>query len=168
MSHNRFASVNARSNGDTRATKIADSDLADAFKGMSAGITRPRSIRWYLDDAVSGKPVKPLGAFPRIAEEVIEAGGSFHNVTRPLTVMLAHLRRRCRGKMSGDIKQVMVTAKRESDQAEVCAFRLALSMNCLGASDLSALSKEATEASLEWEKVRELADDRLLEIQEGK
>lgn len=146
------------------ATQIPHKDLVEAYAGMATGITRPASIRWRLDDANKGRPVKPLGSFPEVAEACIDSGGSFHHVTRPLTVMLAHLRRRCTGKVSGDIRQALMNAKRESDEAEACALRLALSVNSPEASDLLAFDKEATDAMLALAKAREIVEDRLIEL----
>lgn len=149
-----------------RATEIKD--LNSAFIGMASEITRPKAVRWMLDAAAQGKPVRVLGSYPRVAEECAEAGASFYNVTQPLNVMLAHIRRRF-GKMSKlEMRDALCRAKKESDDAEACALTLALSVNCPGVSALSAFDREATEAIAALEDARQLVEDKLCAMREAK
>lgn len=146
------------------ATGMAE--LSTAFVGMSNGISRPKSVQRKLEDAARGRLKKPLGSFPEVAEACVENGGSFFHIARPLTVMLAHLRRRCSNKLPSDMKTALMTAKCESDEAEVCAFRLALEVNCPSASDLRSFEKESIEAELALAKAREIVEDRLASMGE--
>lgn len=151
-------------------TKVAfdPRQLVDATIEMSAGISRPKSVEWRLKDAARGRPFRPLGAYPEIAEACAEAGSSFYNVTKPLTVMLAHLRRRFRKMSKVEMRDALVKAKKESDDAEACALTLALSVNRPEVSALSAFDKEATEAIMALEEARQVVEDRLCEMSEGK
>lgn len=165
MTHNSALEQHSRMAARDDATQFVRADLVDAFKGMATGITRPQSIRWRLDDAVKGKSVKPLGAFPEVAEAIIEDGGNFFHIARPLNVMLAHLRRRCVGKLPGDMKSALLSVKKECDEAESMALTLAFSGNVPDASALVTSIKEDSDAILALEKAKEIAEDRLAEME---
>lgn len=157
----------ATGNG-TSSTASVSAQLRDAFIGMAGEITRPRQVRWHFEDAARGRSVRPLGAYPQIAEECADAGASYFNVSRPLSVMLAHLRRRYRKLSGADFKEALCTMKREADEAEAAGLTLAFSVSNPSATALVGFEREATEAIQALEVAKELAADRLCEMQEAR
>jgi hypothetical protein len=81
------------------------------------------------------------------------------------SAMLAHLRRRCSGKMSQDMKDVLLNAKKEGDEAEACALRIAFAASDPAVSDLAAFDREADEAILALETAKEVAEDRMASME---
>lgn len=138
-------------------------ELVDAYAGMATGISRPQSVKWRLDDANRKRSLKPLGSYPEVAEAVAEAGGSFFHISRPLNVMLAHLRRRCVGKLPGDMKSALLSVKKECDEAQSCGLNVALTLANPEPSTLLALIKEEHDAIIAEEKLVEIAEDILQE-----
>lgn len=145
------------------ATKIADLDLA--FRGMVSEISRPKRVKWMFDDAATGKKINPLGRFPDVAEACLESGASFFHIARPLNVMLAHLRRRCVGKLPGDMKSALLSVKKECDEAEAMALTLAFCGEIPSASALVTSIKEDSDAILALERAKEIEEDKLAELE---
>lgn len=160
---NHALNTNARTNGQGVATKMDDYRMA--FAEMTTGIKVPKSIGWRIADAKRGRTVKPLGEYPAVADVIIDSGGSYHYVAGPLVKLLAHFRRRCTGKMPADMKSALLNAKKESDEAESVGLTLAFSGQHPDASTLAQFTKEADEAVLALEKAKELAEDRLAEME---
>lgn len=132
--------------------------LREAMSEMATGIKIPKSVAWRLYDSKRGRVALPLGSYPEVAEACIEAGGSFHHIKRPLEVMLAHIKRRCTGKLPGDMKSALLSVKKECDEAETMALTLAFSGELPSASALVNSIKEDDDAILALEKAKELEE----------
>lgn len=142
--------------------------LRESYGAMATGIDRPKSVEWRLEDAARGRPCRPLGNFPDVAEACIDNNGAFHFVAAPLNVALSHIKRRFRGKMPNDMKSALCAVQKEQAEAECAELNLALSVNRPERSVLAAFIKEEREAMLAEEHVVELAEDRLCEMQEAR
>lgn len=160
---NRASSTNGRMATRDNATGFGVDRTA--IIGMSTGITRPVSVQRKLEDIARGRTVNAWAHIPEIAEACIDSGGSFHHVTRPLTALVAHLKRRARGKLSQDMKPAIIELKKQCDDAEAMALTLAYSGAVPEASVLVAFDKEADEAIFALEHAKELAEDRLAEME---
>lgn len=163
MSNTNRASVHEH-NGRTQRTATESSDLLLAFSQMPTGIKKPARLAWKFYDANRGRPVKPLGSFPDVADACIDAGGAQHFVEQPLRVAAAHIRRRFRGirkAFSPDLTQALVVAQREEGEAECAELNLALSVNGPEHSVLLAYVKETREEIVAKEHAVELAEDLL-------
>lgn len=136
-----------------------------AMSEMATGIKIPKSVAWRLYDSKRGRIAQPLGSYPEVAEACIDANGSFFHIARPLNVMLAHLRRRCVGKMSRDLRAALCAVQKEDSEAEACALTLALSVERPGVSDLLSFDREASEAELALAKAREIVADKIAELE---
>lgn len=163
MTHTNRASVHEH-NGRTQRTATESSDLLLAFSQMPTGIKKPARLAWKFYDANRGRPVKPLGSFPDVADACIDAGGTQHFVEQPLRVAAAHIRRRFRGirkAFSPDLSQALVVAQREESEADVSELNLALSCANPDTSVLLAFVKDKREEIVAEEHVVELAEDLL-------
>lgn len=136
-----------------------------AIIGMSTGITRPQSVQRKLEDIARGRTVNAWAHIPEIGEACIDNNGSFHHISRPLTAMLAHWRRRCVGKLPGDMKSALLSVKKECDEAEAMALTLAFCGEIPSASALVTSIKEDSDAILALEKAKEIAEDELAAMQ---
>jgi hypothetical protein len=134
------------------------SQLRDAWLGMAGRIARPQTHRWRFDDAAKGRPMKFLGSYPEVAEACVEAGASFHDIARPLTVMLAHLRRRC-GVGGGCLKTAIANAEKEEGEAEAAEMLLALSLDNPDPRLRADFIREKREQLAAEENVLELVED---------
>jgi hypothetical protein len=82
------------------------------------------------------------------------------------SAMLAHLRRRCSGKMSQDMKDVLLNAKKESDEAEACALRIAFAASDPAASDLAAFDQRSRRSHPRvWRRAKEIAEDHMASME---
>jgi hypothetical protein len=131
---------------------------------MAQGIKKPARVASKLYDAARGKIKRPLGSYPEIAVECIDAGGSYHNVVRPMTRLLAHLRRRCSSKLPGDIKNALTYAAEQRAEAVCPELSLALSAHSPEHTTLANYIKEKSEELIAEQRVIELAEDRLAEM----
>lgn len=164
VSHTNSAlSHNGRVDTSDSATK--NGLLRLAMSEMATGIKIPKSVAWRLYDSKRGRIAHPLGSYPEVAEACIDAGGNFHHITRPLSVMAAHIRRRMSNKLPGDMKSALLSVKKECDEAEAMALTLAFSGNVPDASALVTSIKEDSDAILALEKAKEIAEDRLAELE---
>jgi hypothetical protein len=130
----------------------------DAFVGMASSIPRPPRVRWLLEDAARGRPVRPLGRFIEVAEACIEAGAEYHDVTAPLEVMRAHIRRRY-GMIGGCLKTAIAKAEKEEADAECAETGLAFEVGSPSHATLAAYVKEKTEQILAEEAALQIAKD---------
>lgn len=159
MSHNSALVTHSRT--ATRESATESADLLLAFSQMPTGIKKPARLAWKFYDANRGRPVKPLGSFPEVADACIDAGGSQYFVEQPLRAMWAHIRRRFRGKYAPDLKSALVIARREESEAECAELNLALSVNGPEHSVLVSYVKETREEIIAKEHLVELAEDLL-------
>lgn len=159
MSHNSALREHATTAARESATE--NDPIRLAFSAMATGIKIPKSVAWRLYDSKRGRVANPLGSYPEVAEACVEAGGSFHHITRPLEIMLAHLKRRCTGKLPGDMKTALLSVKKECDEAEAMALTLAFSGNVPDAAALVNSIKEDSDAILALEKAKEIAEGLL-------
>lgn len=136
-----------------------------AFSQMATGIKIPKSVAWRLYDSKRGRIAQPLGSYPEVAEACIDAGGNFHHITRPLSVMAAHIRRRMGNKLPDDLRTALKSVQKEESEAGACALTLALEVKCPSASDLLAFEKEASEAEMALAKAREIVADKIAELE---
>lgn len=136
-------------------------ELVDSFAAMCEVGKRPRSLKWKLGDAARGKPVRPLGTYPRVAEDVLEAGGNWYRVTRPLYVQLARLRQICFGGKSLPMPERIRVVAKESAESDVAITCLALAGEHASTSDLATADREIREELVEKEMLVEEIERRL-------
>jgi hypothetical protein len=140
------------------ASESVQSLLRDAWLGMAGQVSRPQSHKWRFDDAVKGRPMRFLGSYPEVAEACIEAGAEYHDVTAPLEVMRAHIRRRY-GMIGGCLKTAIAKAEKEEADAECAETGLAFEVGSPSHATLAAYVKEKTEQILAEEAALQIAKD---------